>query len=443
MKNAWTCILFLACLGCALPAQGPVFDAIIPAHAGSVFFFDSASGKITTAIPQATSQSARGACFGPTGLIYASAWTTNGIDVLDPTTGAWINSMQVTDPTNAIMGAPYQPCPNYDNVGGFGLMCVDGNAPPSPPAPASHRNTFIVDYAGTKPTFRADGYFPNTKVPMSDFYPNLLANGPGEEFVGVGFYTSDQTVSLYPLAQNPPSVITPKVVATLPYPSRYDATWCEDGNLYIVSDDTQNGMVMQIADIRTQKVTTVAIQGLPSTAAYAAVWAAPWEQPGMKGWICSDQDDNIYSVDLFARPMVVTKVVALGQAVSVNTGRHAEECQLCSWRESQPGARTFVANFGGSHGGKLCVLAPSISGILKFPFQVGGLELHLKLDTATLLGLQGLLPYPNAVFLATNGQASFLWRGFGVQLGIRSYWQAVVIDTTGIVEASNIINVEI
>jgi len=385
-------------------------------------------------------QATRGSCFGPFGRIYYSAWTSNGIDVLDPVTGTWIKALQVTDSSNAIMGAPYQPVPFYDNVGGFGLFCIDGN---SVTTPANHRNTFIVDYSTTTPTFRADGYFPNTAVPMSDLYPNLFATGPGEDFVSVGFYTSDQTVALYPLAVNPPSVIAPKTLVTLPYPSRYDATWCEDGNLYVPSDDTQNNMVMQVVDIRAKKVTTVPIQGLPATVGYAAIWAAPWEQPGMKGWICSDTDDTIYTVDLFARPMVVTSVVALGQAVSVNTGRHAEECQLASWLEKQPGARTFFANFGPAFGGKVCVLVPSLSGIRKVPFQVGGLELHLQLDTATLLGLQGLLPYPNTIVLATNGQGSFLWRGFGAKLGIRSYWQALVIDQGGFVEASNLINVEI
>ena len=62
----------------------------------------------------------------------------------------------------------------------------------------------------------------------------------------------------------------------MPLPAQYDATWCEDGNIYV----TANNAVM-VVDIRTRTVTTLQITGLPT--GYAAIWCAPWEQARDEG----------------------------------------------------------------------------------------------------------------------------------------------------------------
>jgi hypothetical protein len=413
------------------------FDSMITGSSNPVVLFDSSAGKVVSLIPQARTQSARGAMFGPDGFIYMSAWTTNGIDVLNPAIGQWITWMQVTDPTNYVMGCPYQPCPNYDNVGGFGIFCVDGYpAPATLNPPANSVNTFLVDYSGVTTTVKAsvsvDGFFPRTNFPMSDMIPN--PHGAG--FLAAGFSTSDLKVDIYPLATNPPAPITLTNVATLPTGPMYDATLCEDGKYYVLG----SGQVF-IVDTQAKSYTSVDLAGFPTGATYGAIWAADWEQPGMKGHIAFDINDKIYSVDLLAAPMVVTQVTTLGRTFSVNTGRSAGECQLCSWLIDNNGKRNFHLNFGPAAGSMTAYLAPSITGYNPNPLIINTLEIHLAIDPISLFGLAGYLPYVPVTVLNGSGESDIAWNGVGFPLNLRAYWQAVVFSGSTLVEVSNIINV--
>ena len=438
MRVVVLCLLLAATL--SLPVLAQKYDAAIFTHNGPIALYDSVAGKVTSLIPQARLQPSRGAMFGLNGRIYQGEWTTNGIDVWDPQVG-WVAGLQVADSTNYIMGAPYQPCPNYDNLGGFGIFCVDGN--PSAVG-LTDKSTFLVDYSALTPTFRADGKFPaTTEIPMSDMYPNLFATQPGEEFIGIGFPT-DQKVDIYPLAgAGPyPAAITPINLVTMPLPAQYDATWAEDGNLYVISNNA-----LMAVDIRTRTVTTLQLTGLPT--GYAAIWCAPWEQPGMKAWICSDTDDTIYTVDLMALPPIpVTKTVKIGpSAYDVNTGRHAEENQLLSWIDISKKGRVFHAEFNPNYGGNAnvyAVLVPSMTGLSNRMILLGSLEIYLQLDQASFLALSGLL-YPNFKNLKTNGQVDFAFNYLGLPLGVRTYWQCVLFDSKSnqFLDATNIINVEI
>jgi len=394
--------------------------------------FDSFTGKVTSVIPQPVLQQTRGGCFGPYGMIYESAWLSNGIDVFDPVLGQWIPALQVKDPTNNEMGAPYTPCPNYDNLNGFGLFCVDGNPPPtSLNPPANTRNTFLVDYSTPTPTHRVDGIFSNTYTSMSDTIPN--PHGAG--WIGVGFAATDQKVALYPLANPPLSNINVTTVCTLPFTSEYDATVVEDGKIYTLS----NGFML-IIDVVAGKASTMVVSGLAGGS--CALWADAWEKPGMDAYAALAGTGTIHKLDLTTDPIVTTKILALPQTYSINTGRHAEECQLCSWKASTTGKRNFHVNFGGKALGQWCVLVPSLTGLTKMPLKVNGLQIHLALDNASFLALQGFLPYTLMSLLGTSGDVDILWNGFGSELGIRSYWQAVTFTQAGIfTDVSNVINV--
>ena len=432
MRVAFALCLITLVLGGLAAAQ---FDGMITGSS-PVVLFDSTTSKVASLIPMARVQAGRGAMFGPDGYIYHSAWSTNGIDVLDPVTGKWTTWLQVTDSTNYVMGAPYQPCPNYDNMGGFGILCVDGNpAPTSLNPPASSRNTFLVDYSGAtptiKPSYAVDGFFPNTNIPMSDMIPN--PHGAG--FLAAGFST-DLKVDIYPLATNPPSAITLQNVVTLPAAPMYDATLGEDGKYYVLA----TGQVF-IVDVLNKTVQTVKLSGIPTGATYGALWAADMEQPGMKGFAAFDIDDNIYSLDLLAAPMVVTKVTTIGVAMGVNTGRSAGECDLCSWLVDKKGKRNFHINFGPAAGGQIAYLAPSITGYNRNPLVINNLEIHLAIDMITQFGLAGVLPYIPVATLDGSGQADIVWNGVGSVLGIRGYWQAVALKGATLMEVSNIINV--
>ena len=428
------CLLAVG-LSSLLAAQ---YDAAVFGSASYVVLFNSQAGKTTTIIAQSQVQSLRGGMFGPTGLIYTSSWTSNGIEVLDPQTGAWIAGLAALDSTNTIMGAPYQPAVNYDNLGAFGLFCVDGNSPN--PASTLIRNTFVVDYSTSRPTFALDGIFSNTNnTPMSDMFPNPFGAG----WVGIGFST-DQKIDLYPRAATPNTSITLTNLLTMPLPAQYDATFCEDGNFWVLASNN-----LMICDLRKQTASTIALQGVP--AGYGGIWCAPWEQPGMKAWIACDLDDTIYAVDLLASPIVATSLVKFPFPAPLphtdwafNTGRSAEECQLCSWKVDLNGKRNFHVNFGGKALGQACVLVPSLVGLSRNPLMMSGLEIYLGVDTASILALQGFLPYVSVRYLGTSGEVDFVWNGFGKELGIRTYWQALTFTSNGkVTDASNIINVGI
>jgi hypothetical protein len=442
MRTTMVC-LGLLCLCSLAAAQAPKHDAAIFGTSTPLILIDTKSSTplVTSLIPTVPSlYVSRGLMFGPFDDIYVSDWTGNGIQAYDLALGAWDPAKQVTDSTNLLMGAPYQPCPDYENVGGFGLYCVDGNPPPtSLNPPANHRNTFRVSYAGTKPQVVADGLFPDTNVPMTDMYANLHGAG----FIGVGFATNDFKVDLYP-RNSTMTIFTPKTLVTLPQPSNFDATWGEDGLLYVFSYLAGNVPVMQKVDTQKGTSSTVAITGLP-VGLYGALWADRWEEPGMAAYICSDVDDTIYQLDLLADPMVCTKILPMGTALAINTARNAEETQLCSWWIDTKGKRQFHVNFSRhASPGAASVLVPSTLGLARSPLVLNGNEIHLAIDPAvTIPALMGFLPYNNTVLLQTNGQGDHVWNGLGFILNVNAYWQAIAINQGKVEDVSNVINVRL
>jgi hypothetical protein len=77
------------------------------------------------------------------------------------------------------------------------------------------------------------------------------------------------------------------------------------------------------------------------------------------------------------------------------------------------------------------------------PAVLNGLEIYLRLDSASLAGLNGFLPYAPVSILDSSGQADIHWRGLGVRLGISAYWQAFTVAGGGLTDASNIIHVNL
>jgi len=443
---ATLCMVLLP--GGALSAQydAAIFSSISTtnAHATYVTLVNTASRTLTTiwkapGIAAGSSQRNRGGMFGPDGLIYVSLIDYNGLGALDPVTGAWPRF--VGDFRNDVMGFPYQPALNFDNVGGIGFCLIDGNQPPSPPAPAASKNTVLVDFATNRYTL--DGWFPNTEVDMSDFYPNLF--NPGE-FVGVCYYANDHTVSGYPLAQNPPEALSLTTLATVSSLHRvyYDSCWAEDGNLYLWAGSDSG--IFQV-DIRTGASTLLPVTGLASGMTYGCMWNEPWEKSGMIAYVLPRTDQVVYSIDLAARPL---KAVATGlvipatQGTRVNTGREAEESQLTSWwTGAGPGQRTFHLNFGQGHAGEIAILLPSATGLAANPLVLNGLEVYLAIDSISLSGLTNVLPYTPMVTLDTSGQFDVIWKGTGARLGVSAFWQAVTMKGSTFTDASNIISVNL
>jgi len=428
-----------------LPAQ---YDAAIfsstgaSPYSGYLALVNMARGTLTTVwtlpgMTSTTSQRTRGGVFGPDGLVYVGLWDHNGAGVVDPKTGAWIR--YVVDHCNCVLGAPYQPAPNHDNVGGFGLCCIDGNVPPAP-APQSPsttlRNTALIDFGLGRYAF--DGWFPNTETDMSDFYPNLFKPGT---FVGIPYGTADLTVTEYPLAPNPPQALALTTIVAISSQCYYDACWAEDGFIYAWGGSTVG---FHQIDVRGKSSTVIPVTGMTTTT-YAAVWNEPWERPGMKAHILSRADSTAYTLDLLARPIAAVKTTVLlptAAGGAVNSAREAEEAQLSSWwTGAKPGERDFHLNFGPAHGGETAVLVPSRSGLARTPFVFGGLEIYLTLDTLTIVGFSGLLPYPPVAVLDSSGQADVIWKGFGARLGVTAYWQAVSLKGAALTDASNLIHV--
>ena len=449
MKHCIPVFLILSLFpGDTLPAQydAAIFSSIATtnAHATYVSLIDMTTQTVTTiwkapGVAAGSSQRNRGGVFGPDGLIYVSLIDYNGLGALDPKTGAWPKF--VGDWRNDVMGFPYQPALNFDNVGGIGFCLIDGNQPPSPPAPATSKNTVLVDFGANKYTL--DGWFPNTEVDMSDFYPNLF--NPGT-FVGVCYYANDHTLTEYPLAMNPPQALSLSTLATLSslHHAYYDACCTEDGKIYVWAGSDSG--IFQV-DTRTNTSTLLPITGLAAGITYSCMWNEPWEKPGMKAYLLTRTDSTVYSIDLKARPLtaVATKVILPAiQGSRVNTGREAEESQLTSWwTGATPGQRTFHLNFGAGHAGETAILVPSATGLAASPMRLNGLEIHLALDSITMFALMNILPYPTMVTLDPGGQHDVIWRGFGSRLGVSAYWQALTLKGSTFTDASNIIHVNL
>ena len=85
--------------------------------------------------------SSRGHCMGHDGKVYRSAWTLNGIVVNDWNITTPTVTNLVNDTTNYIMGAAYQPVLDFNNSGGPGIVCVDGNPAPVPATATGSRST--------------------------------------------------------------------------------------------------------------------------------------------------------------------------------------------------------------------------------------------------------------------------------------------------------------
>jgi hypothetical protein len=273
---------------------------------------------------------------------------------------------------------------------------------------------------------------------MSDFYPNLFKPGT---FVGIPYGTSDLTVTEYPLAPKPPQALSLTTIVAISSQCYYDACWAEDGFIYVWGGSTVG---FHQVDVRGKNSTVIPVTGMTTTT-LAAVWNEPWERPGMKAHLCSRADSTVYTLDLAARPIAAVRTTVLLPAAAggaVNSGREAEEAQLSSWwTGARPGERNFHLNFGSAHGGETAILVPSALGLARGPLVFSGLELYLTLDSLTVLGISGLLPYPPVVVLDSSGQSDVVWKGFGTRLGVTAYWQAVTLKGAALTDASNLIHV--
>jgi len=451
VRNAWTSqggpimiprvtklVVPLVILTIGGVATSQVFDSVVytasfnsPPESGGIHFLDMAQGKVTTqyAFPERN----RGGIMGPDGRAYIGLWISNAVASVDPATGALVDI--VKDGSNSILGAPYQLAPNHENVGGFGICCIDGNSAPAP-APANQRNTALVDFA-TK-TFAFDGWFPNTELDQAGFFPNLFKPGT---FVGVPRSSGDLAINEYPLAQTPPQALVLTTLVSLPSAGYFGCCWAEDGNIYVWGNQYVG---MHVVDIRAHASTVVAVSGVYAPM-FACLWAAPWEKPGMRAYL-SGSDYTVYSLDLMARPIIATKTTAVLKAPVMDFpigACNAEDCQLCTWWSgaAKPGQRNFHLNFGQAHAGEVAVLVPSVSGLRPVPAVLNGLEIYLLLDSASLAGLNGFLPYAAVSVLDGTGQADVTWRGLGAKLGVSAYWQAYTFGAGGTTAATNIIHV--
>ena len=430
--------LLVICAGGQATAQH--YDAVVfassinvdPIHFGGVYFLDTAANKVAT--HYLFTERNRGGLMGPDGFPYVGLWVTNGVASLDPATGAYLN--KVTG-TNAVVGAPYALAPNYDNVGGFGICCIDGNVPPAP-APAATRNTALVDFAAR--TAAVDGWFPNTETDQAGFFPNLFKPGT---FVGVPRHSSDLTITEYPLALSPPQALTITTLATLSSRGYFGATWAEDGMIYVWGS---HFLGIHQVDIRKGTSTLIPVAGVYSPT-YAALWTEPWENTGMKAFISGSNGDT-FALDLLARPIIATQTLSLKNIPLFSfpmVGCNSEEGQLHSWWTSaaKPGQRNFHLNFGQACAGETGILVPSLTGLRSTPALLNGLEIYQSLDSVSMLGIGGALPYTAFTVLDSTGQADILWRGYGVKLGISAYWQAYTLKGSVFTDASNLIHVNL
>jgi len=385
-------------------------------------------------------QQTRGLTIGPDGKFYWSWWTVNGIGVYDPVGGSW--TTLVADPTNQLMGAPYQPAVDNEAIGGPGLFCVDGNpAPTSVTTVTGFRNLFRVDVNAA--TAAVDALFANTITPMADFYANPHKAG---EYVGVGFSTSDQTVRAF-VPQGGPTTIVPGVIATLTQPCQYDALIHDDTHLYCWTSTAATSVASSFVgfervDLLTGATTTIPVSGITHAGVgYAACWNEPWELPGRKAYVFYDGTDALYSVDLSTNPTSAVAIAAgVVPAATYSTAREIEENQLTSYRVGT--GRVFHMNFGANGAGKNYILAPSLFGYGGPTVLPGGRELWLIPDGFTALAIGNVLPgAPGQTvgILDKTGQKDVKF-DLGVRVGVSARWVAVVLDSGRIADVSNIVN---
>ncbi len=449
MKKAYALTALLA-LSAAVPAQS-TFDAGVFCSGGPIMLYNSRTMSITTVqLRTSTTQASRGGFFANKKM-YVSEWTNNGIGVYDFNVNGWDPNLSFNDTTNAIAGAPYQPSPWYDNDRAFGVYCVDGNpAPTSLNPPVLHRNTFKVDYGQPTVAGVPDGIFSDTLVPMSDWRPN--PNGSG--YLSCGYINSDYNVSIYDSAGQA-NTMTITMLTTLTMPSAFDAAMGENGDYYVLAYNgaasTPNNAVLQINLSSNTIVNTINLwAGAPTslnTIPTGAIWMAPPEYPGNLGYICSNIDDTIYEVDFAQNPLVTLSSTPLPVASAVNTGCHLEEYQLVSWWDTgiSAGGRNFHIHYPNATPGDVSYLVPSLSAPPASPLQLGPFELFFTLDQVSILGLQGVLPYTNSVFIGTGLEVDHVWTGLPSvgRLGIRAYWIGASVGAGGITDLTNVINVQI
>lgn len=375
-------------------------------------------------------ESSRGIAVGHDGAIYMSAWTTNGIFRVDPNTCAITTICQ--DPTNSVIGAPYDPVMNNEAVGGPGLWVVDGNGAPAP-APAAQRNTVLVDIVGTACTM--DCWFSNTQVPLSWSGPDPFNCG---QFIGVGFTTSDFNVTRYSLAGGVLGTCTTATVCSLTEPAQYDAFLGEDCHVWVWNSSATGNVGFTRVDTRTGTCVTCAVAITHTGTGYAGVWADPPERPGHMGYIAYG-DGMIYTVDL--NTCTITTMCQSGITTATNANS-VEENQLTSWLNAPGGTRNFHVNFGTVPAGTQYVLVPSLIRNCQTPLIAGNLEIWFDPDLNTILGLQGLLPYQPVGSLPTTGERDITWNlnHFGV-CGV--YWIAGALGPSGLIDVSNVIKVTV
>lgn len=317
-----------------MPTAAQQDVALVGVTTFNLSIFDPTTGT-TTRISQPT-EGCEGLTWSHDGMIYLSAWTTNGILKIDPSTGAVVATV-CQDPTNLVLGAPYTPVIDNEASGGPGLWCIDGNFTSTS---TLLRNTAHIDTVSQ--TCGIGCTFPTSITPASDALPHPLKCGT---FVCVGYQNLDMNV--YEFVRNGstgPCAIT--TLCTLPAEAHGNAFIHDDDNLYVWGYDRSlpafTGLMK--VDLRTGVCSTIAITSAFSN---AAVWNEPHGFVGRDAWAYIDQGDRVIRVDL------TTGAVTPFWSNRTDDFDHARErhaSQLTSWVDaSNPAKRTFHVNFSRSN----------------------------------------------------------------------------------------------
>ncbi len=427
MKNQ----LLLAAVATALATTGFAQKGMAGAGNTSMVLVDPAGAGTYTTHSWGTGGSSRGHTYGWDGNVYRSAWTTNGIIRNDLPSTTMTTSISA-DSTNLIAGAPYQPAFDNNATGGPGILCVDGNPAPTP-APPAHRNWFAVDRVDmTGASAAVLGWFPTAgNIPMADCYRH--PHDPAL-FVTVGFNTGDQKVQTWSRPSTA-GLMTPSTVLTLANRCGYDAFIHEDQKLYCwTSTAAQTGF--QVVDLKAGTQSFQAVTGLSfAGAGYAAVWNAPYEEPGRMAYVLQEGGaaDAMFRVNLLTG--AATAVTTAPPAGNYNTARSEGDAELSTWKMAGT-TRRFHLNFGSSLAGDVYALFPSFAGYSSSALTFDGKELWVTLDSTSVaafnnqLGAQTFAAFPN-----TSGEVDV-----DITLpaiGINLVWTAIKISGGRLVDVSN------
>ncbi len=384
----------------------------------------------------------RGHCFAHDGGLYMGVWSPGGpasLERLDFTSSTVTTVARGTSPVH--FGAPYVPCLDFEAQDGPGVWIFDAAAISTL---APQMKSCRVDV--TRGTIAWDNIHPISwpgSLPMSDAYPSPFQ---ADRVIGVGFYTRSNDIGLWKI-HGTPTYATPTIVCNFDHPCAYDAFLHEDRRVYCWTSyvpPSSRPTWPQFIGLHVVDVSTAVKQSIPlplplsTTDPWAAAWNEPWEKPGRIAYIACDTDDTLYKVDLLATPPTAVSLTKLPPGNYIH-GREVEEAQLASWRKGATG-RIFHLNFGPAMAGKSYVLAPSLAGFAGAPLLLpgSGLELWMLPDVFTTIALLGHLPYNAQGLLDGTGQRAVTFDA-GVRVGLDFVWAAQVVDSSKVLDVSNLI----